>query len=117
MAVANAGKQEQYRGAPELAQPLIDRIEQIFSFLFLQDDVCFPNHAEEMSVDHIPAGKELHEVQANDVLEQRKGEPAFRVSAGGTATNRGSTSGTLTRANRVRPSLSTTTARFLRFEI
>ena len=110
--------QQRQRAVPDFAKTLVDRLEQIDRLLFLQHDVCFANHAEQMRIDHLDAWKQLAEVQRITSSSSAKVRPRLPVSCGGTGTKRGSTSGTFTLANRVRPSPLTTTAKFLlRFEM
>ena len=56
---AGVDLQERRWPVPDVAQPLIDRLEKIDGFFLLQHDVGFPNDAEEMRVSDIHAGEEL----------------------------------------------------------
>ena len=57
---------------PERPQALVHGLQQIVGLLFPQHDVGVANDAKQMGASNAHAGKELAEVQPNDVLEKRE---------------------------------------------
>ena len=110
--------QQRDRAVAQLLQAAVDRLEQIVRFVLLDLQVGVAHDAEQVRALHLRAGKQLLDVGADDVLEEHERQPGCRLSASGIGMNRGSTSGTFTRANFVRLPCRTTTAKFLlRFEM
>ena len=102
-----------------LPQSAIDHFQYGFGGVLRVGDRHFhvADDAEHVRGADAHAGKQLAEVFANHVFEHREPLRYPLLRRAGSATKRGSRSGTFTRANFVRPLCSTTTARFLlRFE-
>ena len=93
-------------------------LEQVVGLVLLDHDVGVADDAEEVRALHLRAGKQGLHVGADDVLEERERRRRDAEPLAGSSMNRGTIGGSLTRANFVRPSCLTTTARFLlRFEM
>ena len=98
------GLEQRDRSVPELAQALIDGLQQIVGLLLPQHDVGVANDAEQMRAPNAHAREELAEIQPNDVLEQTQtSRPRVPPVDAGIGMKRGRTSGTFTRANFVEP--------------
>ena len=112
--------EQRERAVAQLLQAAVDGLEQVVGLVFLDHHVGVADDAEQVRAPDLGAGEQLLDVLLDDVLEERESVEAGSSARArsGTAMNRGSMSGTFTRANFVRPLCRTTTARFLlRFEM
>ena len=101
------------RAVPELAQALVDGFEQVVGLVFLNHHVGVADDAEDMRALDRRAREQRLDVGADDVFDEHERRRRRRPGPAAAARKRGSTGGSLMRANFVRPSCLTATARFL----